>query len=80
MRFHYDKQEDAFYIRFHEGAYAQSDEVAKGVIIDYDARGKIIGLEVLNASEKFPHDFSAMLLKRKLPAALHSGSRAKQPA
>lgn len=68
MRFHYDKKIDALYIRFNEARYRQSDEVADGIMLDYDRNGKIVGIEVLDASKKFPSSFSASLRARKIPA------------
>ncbi|HBT81741.1 hypothetical protein A2757_03790 [Candidatus Giovannonibacteria bacterium RIFCSPHIGHO2_01_FULL_48_47] len=70
MRFHYDKKIDALYIRFNEKRYAESDEVKKGVIFDYDKAGKIIGIEVLDASKRFPREFSSKFQKKKIPVAL----------
>ena len=70
MRFHYDKKEDALYIRFNENPYQKSEEIAEGIIFDYDKQGKIIGIEVLDASQKFPRQFQLELLKRKLPVSL----------
>ncbi len=75
MRFHYDKQEDALYIRFNERPYAESDEVREGIILDYDARGKIIGIEVLGASRKFPREFRSTFTRRKLPLELVNSAR-----
>ena len=57
MRLHYDKKKDAFYMRFSESPYAESNEMDKGVIFDYDKRGRLIGIEVLNASKKFSSAF-----------------------
>ena len=37
----------------------ESDEVSEGIIFDYDAKGKIIAIEVLDASRRFPREFSA---------------------
>ena len=68
MRFHYDKKIDALYIRFNEKRYVESDEVSPGIIFDYDRAGKIIGMEVLDASKKFPSEFRSQLGKNKLPA------------
>lgn len=67
MRFHYDKKSDSLYIRFNEKRYFESDEVKEGIMFDYDRKGKIIGLEVLNASKKFPKEFNSLLSKRKVP-------------
>lgn len=70
MRFHYDKKEDALYLRFDERPYAESDEVEEGIIFDYDRQGRIIGIEVLDASRRFSRDFTALFLKRTIPVTL----------
>ena len=48
----YDKEADALYIKLSEGKVAESDEEKPGIILDYDNEGNIVGIEVLNASEK----------------------------
>lgn len=70
MKFHYDKKIDALYLRFNEERYRESEEVSPGIIIDYGRSGKIIGLEVLDASKHFPRRFSSELKKRRLPVTL----------
>ena len=50
MRIRYDPAVDALYIRFKEGVIDDSDEVATGVILDTDADGEPMGLEILDAS------------------------------
>lgn len=67
MRINYDRHKDAFSIRFAEGRYAESDEVENGVILDYDKQGKLLGIEILNASKKLSSPFRASLLKREIP-------------
>ena len=52
MRIQYDPSADAMYIRLVEGVVADSDEVREGVVLDYDAAGKVLGIEVLNVSER----------------------------
>lgn len=69
MKFHYDKPADAFYIRFDERPYAESDEVAEGVIFDYDKRGKIIGIEILDASRKLSPVFRGSMRRRSIPVS-----------
>lgn len=69
MKFHYDKKVDALYIRFNNQRYKESREVDDGVLLDYDRSGKIIGLEVLDASHKFPRAFSAQFVQNRIPAA-----------
>lgn len=66
MKLQYDKQVDALYIRLNDRRYVESDEISDGVIFDYDSKGKIIGIEILDASEKFPKGFSNELIKSKI--------------
>jgi len=77
MRFHYDKKEDALYIRFNENPYQKSKEIQEGIIFDFDKAGKIIGIEIIDASQKFPRQFTSEILKKKIPFTLNleSGSR-----
>ena len=67
MRFHYDKKKDAFYIRFSESSYLESDEVQEGMIFDYDRGGKIIGIEILAASKKLSTTFRSALSRNEIP-------------
>ena len=53
MKIRYDKEADAMYIYAEKGVYEVSEEVGDGLIIDISKDGKIIGLEILDASEKF---------------------------
>jgi len=52
MRQSYDPEADALYVRFSEGRVEESEEVAPGIVLDYGADNRIVGLEVLNASAK----------------------------
>lgn len=70
MRLHYDKKQDALYIKFNENRYRESEEVQDGIIFDYDAKKKIIGIEVLDASRKFPNRFQEEFTKHHLPLSL----------
>ena len=51
MRIKYDKEADVVYLRFREGKIAESDEIREGVIVDYDAKGVPLAIEILNAEE-----------------------------
>ncbi len=48
----YDKDIDVINIKLTDGIIAESDEEKPGIILDYDDSGNIVGIEVLNASEK----------------------------
>ena len=70
MKFHYDKQADALYIRFNDKRYFESDEVRDGVIFDYDKNGKIVGIEVLDASKQFPKEFKSQIQRKAISVSL----------
>ncbi len=52
MKSAYDAKVDALYLRWTDAKIAESDEVSEGVIPDYDSEGNVVGIEVLNASQK----------------------------
>lgn len=52
MRSRYDSEADALYIRFAEAPVVESEEVRPGIVLDFDADGKVVAIEVLEASEQ----------------------------
>ncbi len=52
MRINYDAATDSLYIHLTERPSADSDEVADGVVLDYDAQGALVGIDVQHASKK----------------------------
>ena len=54
MKVNYDEKSDAMYIRFSDAPYYESDEVKKGIVLDYDQQGKVIAIEILDASKNLP--------------------------
>jgi uncharacterized protein YuzE len=48
----YDPQVDILDIRLSDSPIEESDEIEPGVIVDYDANGNIVGIEILDASER----------------------------
>jgi len=55
MKAHYDSEVDALAINWGDAPIDESDEVEPGVILDYDKDGNVVGVEVLNASQKIKH-------------------------
>jgi len=53
MKINYDPKADALYIQLTQNPIKESDEVGKGVIIDYDEGDEPVGIEVLKASHLF---------------------------
>jgi len=52
MRMRVDHQADAVYLNLTDREILESEEVADGIIVDYDAEGRIVGLEILDASRR----------------------------
>jgi len=52
----YDSASDAAYLRFSAEAVVVSEEVAPGVVLDFDADGRLVALEVLQAGTRLPKD------------------------
>ena len=51
MKVIYDQESDTLNLIFREDKIAESDEVREGIIIDYSKDGKIVSMEILDASE-----------------------------
>lgn len=52
MRIEYSKDVDALYIRLREAQIEDSMDIEEGVTVDLDEKGHIVGIEILDASEK----------------------------
>jgi len=52
MRVEYDQVADSIYFRFKGEDVAESIEISSGVVVDYDSKGEICGIEVLAFSKK----------------------------
>jgi uncharacterized protein YuzE len=53
MRIEYDREVDALYVRLQEKYVARTIEIEEGLNLDLDENGKLIGLEVLDATERY---------------------------
>ena len=54
MKISYDEETDAAYIRLSEEIPSGVVEMAEGVNLDVTEDGKIIGIEILDATQKIP--------------------------
>jgi uncharacterized protein YuzE len=52
MKLKVDKNNDALYFRLDEASIVESEEVQPGVILDFNADGKVVGIEILNLSSR----------------------------
>lgn len=52
MKVDYFAETDSLYIDLSERPSAESREVADGVVLDYDAAGNLVGIDIDHASSK----------------------------
>ena len=69
VRVEYDEKSDAMYIWLRKAKYDISEELAENVVLDLDKNGRIIGIEVLDASKNLGKELVARILStEKIPA------------
>lgn len=52
MKLDYHSETDSLYIELSDKPGADSEEVVDGIVFDYDAEGKLIGIDIDHASQK----------------------------
>jgi len=52
MKLNYYPETDSLYIDLSEQASVESREISEGVVLDYDAQGNLVGIDIDNASTK----------------------------
>ena len=52
MKMNYYKETDSLYIDLASRSSVESREVSAGVVLDYDADGNLVGIDIDNASHK----------------------------
>jgi len=52
MKLNYHQDTDSLYIDLSEHTSVESRELSEGVVVDYDAEGSIVGIDIDNASHK----------------------------
>ena len=51
MKFHYYRETDSLYIDLSEKTSVDSQEITPGIVLDFDSSGKLVGIDIQNASE-----------------------------
>ena len=69
VRVEYDEKSDAMYIWLRKAKYDISEELAENVVLDLDKNGRIIGIEVLDASKNLGKELVTRILNTEKIAA-----------
>ena len=51
MKLHYDAETDSLYIDLNARPSVDSREVQDGVVLDFDAQGHLVGIDIQHASQ-----------------------------
>jgi uncharacterized protein YuzE len=71
MKLNYYSDTDSLYIDLSEQPSVESREISEGVVLDYDAAGNLVGIDIDNASRKVE---LKKLILNKLPAVVQNNS------
>jgi uncharacterized protein YuzE len=52
MKLHYYPETDSLYIELNGAPGAEAREIVKGLVVDFDADGNVVGLDIDQASHK----------------------------
>jgi uncharacterized protein YuzE len=69
MKLNYYPETDSLYIDLSENTSASSREISDGVVLDYDAEGNLVGIDIDKASTKAEIH---KLTVRRLPASVET--------
>ena len=69
MKLNYYPGTDSLYIDLSEQASVESREISEGVVLDYDADGNLVGIDIDNASDKVELQ---KLIISKLPGSVET--------
>ena len=65
MKLNYYPETDSLYINLSEQPSVESQEISEGILLDYDAEGRLVGIDIDNASNKVE---MRQLILSKLPS------------
>ena len=52
MKLTIDRESDALYLRLDDSRIIESEEVSPGVVLDYNERNEVVGVEMLRLSQR----------------------------
>lgn len=68
MKLKVDQQADALYLTLSDEPASRSEEVSPGIIVDYDQKDRVVGIELLQLSKRAPDLDIRRLLIESVPA------------
>ena len=71
MKLNYYSDTDSLYIDLSEQPSVESREISEGIVLDYDAAGNLVGIDIDNATRKVE---LKKLTLNKLPAVIQNNS------
>jgi uncharacterized protein YuzE len=63
MKVNYDPEEDILYIVIKKGSVLDSKEIDEDVRVEYDRKGNLAGLEIMNARRNLARTFAREIAK-----------------
>ncbi len=54
MKLKVDKEADALYLRLDDSEIVESEEIAPGIVVDYNDANVVVGVEILDLSKQSP--------------------------
>lgn len=54
MKIHLDEKADALYLRLDDSPITGSEEVAPGIVLDYNESDQVVGVEILDVKARVP--------------------------
>ena len=54
MKLHVDKKADALYLRLDDSKIIESEEVKPGIILDFNDKNQVVGVEILDVKKRVP--------------------------
>ena len=69
MKLNYYPETDSLYIDLSGQPSAESKEISEGIVLDYDAKGNLVGIDIDNASTKVELE---KLILNKIPGTIET--------
>ncbi len=71
MELNYYPETDSLYINLSEQPSVESQEISEGILLDYDAKGRLVGIDIDNASNKVEME---KLILSKIPSKIETAN------